>query len=64
VRGIKVYPKFVNKNAIKHQKGVSSPKFFYNPYIPSNPKFGKNFMDPPPGFSNHVHLGSINCDDI
>jgi hypothetical protein len=60
--GIKVYPpskffaKLVNKNAIKHQKGVPSPKNFHNPYIPSLPKFGKNLMDPPSGFSNRVHL--------
>ncbi len=36
--GLKVYPpskffaKLVNKNAIKHQKGVPSPKNFHNPY--------------------------------
>jgi hypothetical protein len=24
--------------------------------IPSLPKFGKNLMDPPPGFWNRVHL--------
>jgi hypothetical protein len=60
--GIKVYPpsnffgKLVNKNAIKHQKGASSPKNFHNPYIPSLPKFGKNLTDPPPGFSSRVHL--------
>jgi hypothetical protein len=60
--GIKVYPpskffaKLVNKNAIKHQKGVPSPKNFHNIYIPSLPKFGKNLMDPPSGFSNRVHL--------
>jgi hypothetical protein len=60
--GIKVYPssktfsKLVNKNAIKHQKGVPSPKNFYNPYLPSLPKFGKNLMDPPPGFSNCLYL--------
>jgi hypothetical protein len=60
--GIKVYPpskmfsKLVNKNAIKHQKGVPSPKNFHNPYIPSLPKFGKKLTDPPPGFSNLVHL--------
>jgi len=41
--GIKVYPhskifaKLVNKNAIKHQKGVPSPQNFYNRYIPSLP---------------------------
>jgi hypothetical protein len=62
--GIKVYPpskifaKLVNKNAIKHQKGVPSPQIFHNPYIPSLPKFGKNLTDPPPGFSNRVHLCS------
>jgi hypothetical protein len=59
--GIKVYPpseifgKLVNKNAIKHQKGVPSPKNFHYPDIPSLPKFGKNLTDPPPGFSNPVH---------
>jgi len=43
----KFIAKLVNKNAIrvKHQKGV-----------PSLSKFGKNLMDPPPGFSNPVHL--------
>jgi hypothetical protein len=60
--GIKVYPpskifaKLVNKNAIKHQKGVPSPQNFHNHYIPSLPKFGKNLPDPPPRISNHVHL--------
>jgi hypothetical protein len=60
--GIKVYPpsksfaNLVHKNAIKHQKGVPSPQNIHNPYIPSLPKFGKNLMDPPPGFSNCVHL--------
>jgi hypothetical protein len=60
--GIKVYPpskifaKLVNKNAIKHQKGVPSPQNFHNPYIPSLPKFGKNLPDPPPRISNRVHL--------
>jgi hypothetical protein len=59
--GIKVYPPskilatLVNKNAIKHQKVVPSPKNFHNPYIPSLLKSGKNLMDPPPGFSNRVH---------
>ncbi len=72
--GIKVYPhskffaKLVNKNAIKHQKGVTSPQNFHNPYIPSFPKSGKNLMDPPPGFSNRVHLCSfltyINADKL
>jgi hypothetical protein len=63
--GIKVYPpskifaKLVNKNALKHQKGVPSPQNFHNPYIPSLPKSGKNLMDPPPGFLNHVHLSHI-----
>ncbi len=61
---IKVYPpskifaKLVNKNAIKHQKVVPSPKNFHNPYIPSLAKFGKNLPDPPHGFSNRVHLCS------
>ncbi len=60
--GIKVYPpskffaKLVNKNAIKHQKGVPSPQNSHNPYIPSLPKFGKNLLDPPPRISNRVHL--------
>jgi hypothetical protein len=60
--GIKVYPsskifaKLVNKNAIKHQKVAPSPQNFHNPYIPSLSKFGKNHPDPPPGFSNRVHL--------
>ncbi len=60
--GIKVYPpseifaKLVNKNAIKHQKGVPSLQNFHNPYIPSLPKFGKNLPDPPPRISNRVHL--------
>jgi hypothetical protein len=45
--GIKVYPpskilaKLVNKNAIKHQKGVPSQKNCQNHYKPSLPKFGK-----------------------
>ena len=62
--GIKVYPpseiiaKLVNKNAIKHQKGVPSQKIFYNPYIPSLPKFGKNLIDPPPRISDRVHLSN------
>jgi hypothetical protein len=43
----KIFAKLVNKNAIKHQKGVISKKKFYNPYIASLPKFGKNLMDPP-----------------
>jgi hypothetical protein len=55
-RGDKIFAKLVNKNAIKHQKGVTSPKNFHNLYIPSLPKFGKNLMDPPSGFSNRVHL--------
>jgi hypothetical protein len=65
--GIKLYPpskifaKIVIKNAIKHQKGVPSPKNFHNPYIPFLPKFGKNLMDPPSGFSNHVHLWYEYC---
>ena len=37
-------------------KTQNSPKNFHNPYIPSLPKFGKNLMDPPSGFSNRVHL--------
>jgi hypothetical protein len=41
----KIFAKLVNKNAIKHQKGVPSPKNFHNPYIPSLAKFGKNLMD-------------------
>jgi hypothetical protein len=52
----KIFEKLVNKNAIKNQKDAPSPKYFYNPYIPSLPKFGKNLMDLPPVFSNHTHL--------
>jgi hypothetical protein len=54
--GIKVYPppkffaKLVDKNAIKQQKGVPFPKKFYNPCIPSLPKFGKNLMTLPLDF--------------
>jgi hypothetical protein len=65
VRGYKVYPpseffaKLINKNAIKHQKGVPTPQNFHNPYIPSLPKFGKNLIDPPPRFSNRVHLCAL-----
>jgi hypothetical protein len=46
--GIKVYPpskiftKLVNKNGIKHQKGVPSPKNFHNPYIPPSQKVAKS----------------------
>jgi hypothetical protein len=59
---IKVYPlskilaKLVCKNAIKHQKGLASHQNFHNLYIPSLPKFGKNLMEPPPGFSNCLNL--------
>jgi hypothetical protein len=52
----KIFAKLVNKNAIKHQKGVPTSQNFHNPYIPSLPKFGKNLMDPHSGFSNRVHL--------
>jgi hypothetical protein len=52
----KFFAKLVNKNAIKHQKGVLSPKNFHNHYIPSLSKFGKNLMDPSSGFSKRVHL--------
>jgi hypothetical protein len=51
-----MFAKLAYKNAIKHQKSVPYPPNFHNPYIPSLPKFGKNLMDPPPGFSNHVHV--------
>jgi hypothetical protein len=54
-----MFSKLVNKNAIKvikHQKGATSPKNVYNPYIPSLPKFGKNLIDHPPRISNSVHL--------
>jgi hypothetical protein len=60
--GIKVYPpskifaKLVNKYAIKTQKGIPSAQNFHNPYIPSLPRRGQNLMDPPPRFSNRVHL--------
>jgi hypothetical protein len=60
VRGVrggdKFFAKLVNKNAIKHQKGVPSPKNFHNPYILSLPKFVKNLLDPPPRISKRVHL--------
>jgi hypothetical protein len=46
-----IFAKLVNKNTLKRQKGVPSPKNFYNPFIPSLPKFGKNLIDPPSGFS-------------
>jgi hypothetical protein len=52
----KIFAKLVNKNAMKQQKVVPSPQNVHNPYIPSLPKFGKNLPDPPPGFSNRVHL--------
>jgi hypothetical protein len=53
----KIFPKLLNKNAIKTPKGVPSPKNYNNPYyIPSLTKFGKNLMHPPPVFSNRVHL--------
>ncbi len=48
--------RILNKNATKHQNGVPSPKNFHKPYIPTLPKFGKNFIDPPPRISNRVHL--------
>jgi hypothetical protein len=46
-RGIKVYPpskifaKLVNKNAIKHHKGVPSPKIFTTPIYPPSQKVTK-----------------------
>jgi hypothetical protein len=51
----KFFAKLVNKNA-KTPKRCTLPQNFHNPYILSLPKFGKNLMDPPPGFSNRVHL--------
>ncbi len=51
--GIKVYPPYkifsnlINKNAIKHQKGTPSPQNFYNPYVPSLPKFDAATCVPP-----------------
>jgi hypothetical protein len=56
----KIFAKLVDKNAMKHQKGVPSPKNFYNHYIPSLPKLGKNLIDPPPRISNSVHLWTGN----
>jgi hypothetical protein len=62
VRGKKVNPpseifaKLVNKKAIKPQKGVPSPQKLHNPLIHSLQKFGKNLLDPTPGFLNRVHL--------
>jgi hypothetical protein len=52
----KFFAKLVNKNAIKHQKSKPPPKNFHNPYIPFLPRFGKNLMDSPPGFSNRLYL--------
>jgi hypothetical protein len=54
--GIKVYPpskifaKLVNKNAIKHQKVVPSPKNFHNPSIPSLPNLAKTSLTLPLDF--------------
>ncbi len=61
--GIKVYShskcfaKLVNKNAIKHQKGVPSPKKFSQPlYTLPTKEWQKPHRPSPPGFSNSVHL--------
>jgi hypothetical protein len=51
-----MFAKLVNKNAVKPQKDVPSSYNFHNPFIPSLPKFGKNLMGPPCGFSNCVLL--------
>jgi hypothetical protein len=54
--GIKVYPpskffaKLVNKNAIKHQKGVPSPQNFHSPYIPSLQNLAKTSWTLPQDF--------------
>jgi hypothetical protein len=46
-RGIKVYPpskmfaRLVNKNAIKHQKGVPSPQIFTTPIYPPSQNLAK-----------------------
>jgi hypothetical protein len=46
-RGIKVYPpskflaKLVNKNAIKHQKGVPYPNIFTTPIYPPSQNLAK-----------------------
>ncbi len=36
----KIFAKLVNKNAIKHQKGIPSQKNFHNPLLPFPQKFG------------------------
>jgi hypothetical protein len=46
--------KFDYKNALKPEKGI--PPNFSQPLYTFPHKFGQNLMDPPPGFSNHVHL--------
>ena len=48
----KNFVKLVNKNEIKHKKGVLPLEIFYNILYPSPKKFRKN----PPGFSTQVHL--------
>jgi hypothetical protein len=53
-----IFAKLVNKNAIKHQKDEPSTQNFYNPYIPSLPKFGKNLIDLPLEFQTVRIYGS------
>ena len=59
-----IFAKLLNKNAKKHQKDVPSPKNFHNPHIPSLPKFGKNFMDPPMDFQTLCIYVSHQLDNI
>jgi hypothetical protein len=46
----------LSKNATKPGKGVPSPKSVHSNNIPSPQKFGKNLMDPAPGFSNRAWI--------
>jgi hypothetical protein len=36
-----MFAKLVNKNALKHQKGVPSPKIFTTPIYPPSQNFSK-----------------------
>jgi hypothetical protein len=51
-----IFANLVNKNAIKPQKGVPSPKKIFHNLYPPFPKFGKKLKDPSPRFSNRVQL--------
>jgi hypothetical protein len=50
----KIFAKLVNKNAIKHQKGVPSPKIFTTPIYPPSKNLTKTSWTS--GFSNREHL--------